>query len=151
MQGEAAAVHATAAAGGGFSELRLQLYVAIVSFVLGAAGALHCMIIEALCNDPAWFDNFVAPSSSITPLILHTSGTGQISRECGSDASTANLKRLTPREPDTLVGIFVGRCFSNCIARKQTNSCDNCKSCEMLDAETSSCNGGDRTNPFIIS
>ncbi len=58
MQGEAAEVHATAAAGGGISELLLQLHVAIVSFVLGAAGALHSMMIEALCNDPAWFDDF---------------------------------------------------------------------------------------------
>jgi hypothetical protein len=71
VQGEAVAAHATAEAGGGVSELRLQLYVAIVSFVLGAAGALHCMMIDALCNDPAWFDDFVALSSSNAPHIAH--------------------------------------------------------------------------------
>ncbi len=71
VQGEAVAAHATAEAGEGVSELRLQLYVAIVSFVLGAAGALHCMMIDALCNDRAWFDDFVALSSSNAPHTAH--------------------------------------------------------------------------------
>ena len=56
---------------GEISEVRPQLYVAFVSFVLGAAGALHSLMIEALCNDPAWFDDFIALSSSNAPHIAH--------------------------------------------------------------------------------
>ena len=36
---------------GEISELRLQHYVAIFLFVLGAAGALHSLMIEVLCYE----------------------------------------------------------------------------------------------------
>ncbi len=69
MHGEADsdAVHAAAAAG---SELRLQHSVAIFSFVLGAAGALYSLIIEALCDDPSWFDDFLTLLWSKGPHIV---------------------------------------------------------------------------------
>ncbi len=53
LQGEADAVHAAAAAGGEIFELRLQHSVTIFSLVLGAAGALYRLMIDALCNNPS--------------------------------------------------------------------------------------------------
>ena len=38
---------------GEISKLRLQHSVAFFSFVLGAAGALHSVIIEAMCDNPS--------------------------------------------------------------------------------------------------
>ena len=38
---------------GEISELRLQHSVAFFSFVLGAAGALHSVMIEAMCDNPS--------------------------------------------------------------------------------------------------
>ena len=87
------------------------------SFVREAAGALHSVMIEAaLCNNPAWIDDFIALSSRNPPHIAHKWHWTDSSRM----RSTANLKRLTPRERVTLVGIIVDRCFSHCIARKRT-------------------------------
>ena len=41
------------------------------SFVLGATGALHSLTTEAPCDDPSWFDDFLALSSSNAPHIAH--------------------------------------------------------------------------------
>ena len=44
-----------------------------------------------------------SPCHRATPLILRRNGTGQISREYGSDARTANLKRLAPDKLDSIL------------------------------------------------
>ncbi len=55
---------------GEISELRWQHSVAIFSLVLGAAGALYRLIIEALCDNPSYFDDFLTLLSSQGPYIV---------------------------------------------------------------------------------
>ena len=55
---------------GEISELRLQHSVAFFSFVLGALGALHSVMIEAMCDNPSQLDDFLTLLWSEGPHIV---------------------------------------------------------------------------------
>ncbi len=71
----------------------------------GSRVVLYRTKTEALCEGPYYLHGFLALFSTTT-LILRINSTGQISREYGSDARTAYLKRLAPPEPAIRVSML---------------------------------------------